>query len=99
MTSLTEKLDPKVSNVGQLIGLLTQNGQINQDWFAHADTELGNIPRRVRELLQLTTNVLGKGTTPTGVVRGIRSQIPRTRASRLASISLLRPRLRPVRRP
>jgi len=76
MTSLTEKLDPKVSNVGQLIGLLTQNGQINQDWFVHADTELGNIPRRVRELLQLTTNVLGKGTTPAGVPGGTWYPIP-----------------------
>jgi len=76
MTSVTETLDPKVSNVGQLIGLLTQNGQINQDWFAHADTELGNIPRRVRELLQLTTNVLGKGTTPTGVPGGTWYSIP-----------------------
>jgi hypothetical protein len=69
MTSLTvdldpklSKLDPKVLNVGRLIGLLTQHDRINKDWFAHADTEIGNIPRRVRELLQLTANVLEPGT-------------------------------------
>lgn len=76
MTSLTDNLDPKVSNVGQLIGLLTQNGQINQDWFAHADAELGKIPRHVRELLQLTTDVLGKGKTPAGVPGGTWYSIP-----------------------
>jgi hypothetical protein len=76
MTSLTDQLDPKVANVGKLIGLLTQDSGINQDWFAHADTQLGNIPRRVRELLQLTTDVLGKGTTPAGVPGGTWYPIP-----------------------
>ena len=83
MTSLTVDLDPKLSNldpkvlnVGRLIGLLTQDDRINKDWFAHADTEIGNIPRRVRELLQLTANVLGPGTTPAGVPGGTWYSIP-----------------------
>src|ERR1043165_5529707 len=76
MTSLTDQLDPKISNLGKLIGLLTQDGKINQDWFAHAGTELGNIPRHVRELLQITADVLGPGTTPSGVPGGTWYSIP-----------------------
>ena len=76
MTSLTDQLDPKVANLGKLIGLITQDGKINQDWFARAGTELGNIPRHVRELLQLTADVLGPGTTPSGVPGGTWYSIP-----------------------
>ena len=75
MTSLTDNLDPRVSNLGSLIGLLKQ-GQVNQDWFAHPGTELGNIPRRVPELLQLTADILGPGTTPTGVPGGTWYSLP-----------------------
>ncbi len=76
MTSLTDGLDPRVLNLGKLIGLLKQDSRIDQDWFAHADVELGNIPRRVRELLQLTADVLGKGKTPAGVPGGTWYPIP-----------------------
>lgn len=76
MPNLTDELDPRVTNLGRLIGLLTQDGQINQDWFAHAEAEIGGIPRRVRELLQFAADVLGPGITPAGAPGGTWYSIP-----------------------
>jgi hypothetical protein len=59
MSSLTDALGPQISNLGQLIGLISEDGGVNQQWFSSAGTEISNIPRQVPELLQLILDVLG----------------------------------------
>jgi hypothetical protein len=76
MSSLTDALGPKVTNLGQLIGLITQDGGVNQDWFSNAGTEIGNIPRQVPELLQLIQDVLGPASAAADLPGGSWYSIP-----------------------
>lgn len=76
MSSLTDALGPRVSNLGQLIGLITPAGEINQDWFSHAGTEIAHIPRQVPELLQLIKDVLGPASKAVGLPGGSWYPIP-----------------------
>jgi len=74
MSSLTDVLGAKVSNLGELIGLLTPLGGINQDWFSNP--EIVNIPRRVPELLQLFEDLLGPASDAAGLPGGSWYSIP-----------------------
>jgi hypothetical protein len=76
MSSLTGALDPKVSNLGQLIGLIQQNGQINSGWFSNALAELEHIPRHIPELLQLIEDVFGPASKTRGLPGGGWYSIP-----------------------
>jgi hypothetical protein len=76
MSSLTDTLGPKVSNLGQLIGLITPSGEVNADWFSNAGSEIENIPRQVPELLQLIKDVLGPASDAPGLPGGSWYSIP-----------------------
>ena len=67
MSSVTDALGPKVSHLGQLIGLITASGEVNTGWFSDALTEVEQIPRRVPELLQLIQDVLGPASNAPGL--------------------------------
>ncbi len=59
MGSLAETLGPEVTNLGQLIGVLTAGGEFNTSWFSNAITELERMPERLPELLTLIDRVFG----------------------------------------
>ena len=65
--SASLELDNGVSNLGILIGLLTDSGAFNPGWFSDPVTELSNLPQRVGPLLSLIDLALGPPSAGTPV--------------------------------
>ena len=59
MSIVTDQLGAKGTNVAELIGLLNADGGVNIDWFSNAESELGDIPRRLPNLCTLIQQMLG----------------------------------------
>ena len=60
-------LDPRVLDVGLLVGLLGKSDSgiiLNQEWFEHAQGELTSLGTRLQYLADLLPHVLGPATTP-----------------------------------
>lgn len=53
------KLGSELINLGELIGILTSDGQFNEKWFSQAGSQVEGIPKRLPQLLQLIDDVLG----------------------------------------
>src|SRR5688572_15820445 len=59
MPPLPTGLDSKLKNIGELLGLLNSDGRVNPDWFSHAGSKLGDIPKRLPQLFNLIDGLLG----------------------------------------
>jgi hypothetical protein len=59
MSTLPVDVDPQVRNVGELLGILSADGSFNPDWFSRAETELGDLPKRLPQLFTLIQSLLG----------------------------------------
>lgn len=59
MSTVTDHLDPRVTTLAELIGLLDSDGNVNLGWFSDTGTELGDIPRRLPQLFTLIQEMLG----------------------------------------
>ena len=53
------KLGSELANLGELIGILSSDGDFNKEWFAQAGSQIENIPKRLPQILQLIDHVLG----------------------------------------
>jgi hypothetical protein len=58
MSSLAESLGPEITNLGELIGILS-SGDFNARWFSDVLNELEQVPERLPELLTLIDHVFG----------------------------------------